>query len=84
MYGMKGNGPDPAGVSVDSGLVKYELVGLEFVGDFPVATENIEDNTLGVFLVQMINNRQIKTELFLGKLSGEVEGFTTAARIYDR
>ena len=81
---MKGNGPDPAGVSVASALVKYELVGLEHVGDFPVATVNIEDTTLGVFLVQMINDRQIKIELFLGTLPRDVEEFTTAARIYDR
>ena len=83
-FGVKGNGPDPAGVSVASAMVKYELVGLEYVGDFPVATTNIDDNTLGVFLVQMINDRQIKIELSPGKLPGEVEGFTTAARIYDR
>ena len=84
MFGVKGNGPDPAVVSVASALVKYELVGLKFVGDFPVATVNIEDNILGVFLVQMINDRQIKIELFLGKLPRDVEEFTTAARIYDR
>ena len=65
-------------------MVKYELVGRKTVGDFPVATVNIEDNTLGVFLVQMISDRRIKTELFPGKLPDEVEGFTIAARIYDR
>ena len=67
-----------------SGLVKYELVGRKTVGNFPVATANIEDNTLGVFLVQMTKDRRIKTELFPGKRPGEVEGFTVAARIYDR
>ena len=84
VYGVKGNGPDPTNVSVASGLVKYELVGRKTVGEFPVATANIEGNTVGVFLVQMITGRRIKTELFHGMVPDEVEGFTIAARIYDR
>jgi len=32
-YGVKGNKPDPADVSVDSGLVKYELLASEHVTD---------------------------------------------------
>ncbi len=47
VYGVKGNEPDPASVSVSSGMVKYELVGRRTVGDFPVATVNIEENTFG-------------------------------------
>ena len=84
VYGVKGNGPDPASISVASGLVKYELVGREYIGEYPVASENIEDDAVGVFLVQMITDRRINWELFPGKLPGEVEGFTTAVRIYDR
>lgn len=84
VYGVKGNGPDPANISVDSGLVKYELVGRKTVGEFPVASENIEDNSLGVFLVQMITDRRIHWEVFPGKLPDEVEGFTTSVRVYDR
>ena len=48
VYGVAGNEPDPADVTVARGSVKYELVGRRTVGDFPVATVNIEENTLGV------------------------------------
>jgi len=83
-YGVKGNKPDPADVSVDSGLVKYELVGREFIeGKFP-EKKNVESNLLGVFLVQMLDDRTFKGEVFPKKTASQVSGFTSNAKIYER
>ena len=71
-------------MSVDSGLVKYELVGREFIeGKFP-EKKNVESNMLGVFLVQMLDDRTFKGEVFPGKKASQVTGFTENAKIYER
>jgi len=74
VYGVKGNTPDPADVTPASGVIKYELEGRGYyVGQ-----------SLGVFLVQMLGDRRIKVEVYPGKTSSEVSGFTEAANIYER
>ena len=46
-YGVLGNTPDPAAIGVESGLVKYNLVAREHVGDLRVETRNDESRSLG-------------------------------------
>jgi len=85
VYGVKGNKPDPADVNVDSGLVKYELLGSEGVTDsrgFRVGVNT--DEVLGVFLVQMLDDRTIKGEVFPRKKASQVTGFTVNSIIYHR
>jgi len=85
VYGVKGNKPDPADVSVDSGLVKYELMASERETDprgFRVSVNT--DEVLGVFLVQMIDDRTIKGEVFPKKKASQVTGFTVNSIIYHR
>ncbi len=93
-YAVKGNAPDPATISVASGLVKYELVSFDYVTSegqiwnrisFAKITGSVRsDYAEGVILVQMIEDRKIKVEVFPGKTASEVNGFTNNAKIYER
>jgi len=93
-FGVKGNEPNPAEVSIEDGLIKYELVKYEhvksnggywdrisLVKDLKVSSNEIIE---GVVLVQMIENRKIKFEVFPGKTASQVNGFTENAKIYER
>jgi hypothetical protein len=84
-FAVRGNGPDPADVSVETGPVKYELV----YAPINSSGESIELPTelrgvQGVMLVQLVENRRVKLEVFPRKASSEVSGFTTAATTYER
>lgn len=88
-FGVKGNSPDPAEVSVETGLVKYELVSY-YYGDWDqkslvrgIKVKNYE-STEGVVLFQLIEDRKLKVEIFPGKTSAEVNGFTENAKTYER
>jgi hypothetical protein len=93
-FAVKGNTPDPAVVSVTSGLVKYELTGIEYLAEdgriwnrneFTKISKAIESGPVeGVVLAQMIEERKLKFEVFPGKTASEVAGFTDAAKIYER
>jgi len=84
-FAVKGNNPDPADISVDGGLVKYELVSINYVTDegknwdrisFAKVTKALGDNyVMGIALVQMVENRKIRFEVFPGKTAAEVNGF---------
>jgi len=85
-FGVKGNKPDPADVSVETGLIKYELLGEEHI-DHPTLGFRVgvsTDEVLGVFLVQMLDDRTIKGEVFAKKTASQVTGFTSNAKIYER
>jgi len=91
---VKGNSPDPKDISVSSGLVKYELVGIDYVlengqsWDRMSVAKNLKvrdsDRVEGTVLVQLISDRKIKFESFPGKTAQEVQGFTDKAAIYER
>ncbi len=90
-YGVKGNSPDPATIGVGQ-TVEYELVPLKDMTSQsgfitygkPLKTVNDDTRVLGVFLVQMVDDRKIKVEIFSGKTAAEVSGFTSNATIYER
>lgn len=90
-YGVKGNSPDPASVGVESGIVKYELVGLEDVTKefgfktvgLPLFTRN-KNEVVGTMLVQMIDDEKIKVEVFPERTAQQVSAFTQDARTYVR
>ncbi|MCH8818271.1 MAG: hypothetical protein IIC92_11140 [Chloroflexi bacterium] len=82
-YGVKNNTPDPATVGVSDGLVKYELIGR--VRPEPGAPLfNDENNSIGVFLAEMIDDRSVRIEVFPGVGVASVTGFTSAAVVYTR
>ena len=90
---VRGNKPDPAEVSTEAGLVKYELINFQYVssdgrqieGDFEPNMKVIEGQELfGTVIFQLMETRRLRMEVFPGKTSAEVSGFTAEARIYER
>lgn len=90
------NSPNPKDVSVETGLVKYDLSYWSYTknGGVPwdqnslasnIAIQpNIQEPTKGCALVQMIEGRKIKFEAFQAKKCANVSGFSTAVKIYTR
>ncbi|HVL46923.1 MAG TPA: hypothetical protein VM889_00020 [Candidatus Thermoplasmatota archaeon] len=95
-FGVKGNGPDPAGVEAGSGVLKLELVRyshvdldrpgegwlMDRVAARPAAVN--QERVEGVALVELVEPRLLKVEVFPGLDAGSVAGFTEAARMYER
>ncbi len=86
--------PDPATVTVDTGLVKYDLVkfhGAKADGSTwdnmtfstPISLQK-ESTIQGCMLVQMTDTRKIKAEAVAGKACSLVSGFSSAAVNYIR
>ncbi len=80
------NSPDPAQVSIDTGQVRYELVESNAsTGDLArQEPPSGNDVPIGTLLVEMLDARSIKVELFIGMRADTVDGFTDLARIYRR
>ncbi len=94
-FAIKGNAPDPATVSVDSGVIKYELVpggyvdgttGQSWMVGPPISKPLFKPtgSVQGVALLQMTSVTSLKLELFPGKTTDQVTDFTSAAQIYTR
>ena len=82
-FAIKGNALDPATISTSDGLVKYELVGR--IRPFPGAPMfNDESNSIGVMLVEMLDDRTLRFEVIPGVLPESLTDFTDAALIYTR
>ncbi len=90
-FGVLGNSPDPAEVIVSNGLVKYDLVSYEYYdGDLTWDRLSFTRGlTMGnypfidaVVLVQLIEARRLKVEIFYGQTSSDVNGFTDDAKFY--
>jgi hypothetical protein len=79
-WAVKGNAPDPATVTTASGMVKYELT--TFNGDS--LRTNANQAVIGVMLVQVLANRQLRMEYVPNVLAAAVAGFTSAAVLYER
>ncbi len=67
-----GNTPSPKDVNSSSGMVKYEL------------SKPSPFHTPGILLVEMLESRRIRVEVFPNKTKSEVTGFTGNAKIYIR
>jgi len=50
----------------------------------PLFTRNDENTVVGIFLVQMLDDRTIKTEVFPNMTADQVYSFTDEAKIYGR
>lgn len=94
-FAVKGNSPDPKDVSMETGLVKYELLpGAYIDGDTGqgwnfqtiIANPKIKatGQVQGTALLQMTAPDKLKAELFVGKTADQVTGFTDKAITYVR
>ena len=93
-FAVKGNSPNPAEVTQDSGLVKYELVHYEYFAGEEVWNRltltkdlkavNQDDYVIGVILLELQEDRVLKVEIFPDKTGSEVSGFTENSRLYER
>ena len=95
-WGVRGNAPDPADVTLASGLIKYEIMDTGWIvastgetwsegpGQPGSELRGVNLDSIGSLLVQMLEDRRIKIEVFLEQPPSQVEGFTSEARIYER
>jgi len=91
---VSGNTPDPRDVSVESGVVAYELVDYDYYVDGErwdrislvkgIEARNMDQGTSGVVLFQLLDDRTLKVETFPGRTASQVDGFTEAALLYER
>ena len=79
-WGVADNLPDPAEIDIESGLVKLQLVDINEYERYPEDHGDI----VGTLLVQMIDDRTIKVDAFLGKSPEEVNDFSEKVRVYRR
>lgn len=95
-FGVKGNGPDPSKIDINSGLIKYELVQYGYIDNatgqrwnqmekVAAGVKGTNTNYVeGVALIQMIEEGKLKAEVFPGKTADKVASFTDKAKIYVR
>jgi len=93
---VAGNRPDPADVTIDSGLVLYELVSYDYYVDgqhwdrtslvkgLSLVPASESDGVVGVIAVQLVGERELLVETFPGLTLAEVEGFSDAVLTYVR
>jgi hypothetical protein len=84
-FAVAGNRPDPATITVEDGVVKYELLysPLNSNGDrieLPPQMRGVQ----GVLLVQLIGDDKLVTQAFPGKTAADVMGLTANAAVYER
>jgi hypothetical protein len=92
-FGVRGNAPFPSDVSVESGLIRYELVRIEYfdgdqywdrrslASDLRAASEG---DVQGVILLQLIEDRRLKVEVFPRATGEQIAGFSENAKFYER
>ena len=90
-FAVEGNAPDPSTVTAASGPVKYDLVYLNLNQDGVELQINPSDPVIqermgneGVLLVQVLDDRRMRVEMFPEKELGDVQGFDDGALIYTR
>ncbi|MEE9513082.1 MAG: hypothetical protein V3V46_03305, partial [Anaerolineales bacterium] len=94
---VKDADPRPEETAVETGLVKYELIDWNYMHSSSgepwggLAREMATDiivapgvGVQGVVLLQMVADENLKMEAFPGMLAADVDGFTQAARLYER
>ncbi|MBM3997275.1 MAG: hypothetical protein FJ303_24470 [Planctomycetes bacterium] len=84
-FAVKGNGPDPAKVAARDGVVKYELVYASVNSngqaiELPPQMRGVQ----GTMLVEVLDNRKLRIEVFPGRAATDVRAFTKEAKRYER
>jgi hypothetical protein len=94
-FAVVGNTPDPATVDQTTGLVRYQLARIEH---YSLTTGLVSDNLSyvshirtraasqveGTVLMQLVDTRSLKIEIFPGKLSADVAAFDSGVLMYSR
>ena len=85
---------DPAKISEQSGIIKYELLRLTYENpanpgaDMRMPTKGMkpaQNSTLeGTIIMQVQPGEKLKVEKFPGKSAAQVTGFTAGAQVYER
>jgi len=94
-FAVKGNAPDPKDVDTTDGIIRYELVPYGYLTDKDenwdgwnfarISGAYRHDGQVhGVALVQMLEERKIRFEVFPGKAASQVDGFTEDGKVYER
>jgi hypothetical protein len=94
-FAVIGNSPDPAKVDLTTGLIKYELGQIErYSADtgrawdtetyLPHIRTRAASSVVGTVLMQLVDKRSLKMQIFSGKRAAEVSGFDSGALIYER
>jgi hypothetical protein len=92
-FAVKGNSPDPANISVNDGLVIYELTDYEYykngtLWDKKSLVQGLKlqngESIRGTILLQLIEDRKLKVEIVPGEIASQVTGFTDNAKFYER
>ena len=90
---VTGNRPDPVDVTIESGLILYELRPWDYYVDGtywnqwnllkgPTLVPRTE--SYGVIAVELVGDRELRVEMFPGLVPADIEGFSTAALTYVR
>ncbi len=95
-FGVVSNAPDPAGITVASGLVTYTLAQFEYYRaddgqpwdrksfSRGITAKNVENLPKGIGLFQLIDNRTLQTEFFPEATPEQITRFDDHAKIYVR
>ena len=94
-FAVVGNSPDPARVDPTTGLIKYELAQIErYSADtgqtwdtqtyLPHIRTRAASTVVGTVLMQLVDERALKIEIFPGKRAAEISGFDSGALMYER
>jgi len=83
-FAVKGNSPDPASISKDSGVTKYELTTAPNSNNPAGGIMSGASQVQGVVLFQVLDGEKLKVEIFPDKVGSQVTGFTSAAMTYER
>lgn len=86
-FEARGNTPDPATISVSSGVVKYDLLDTS-QGVDPNGKQNEQQSSSaksrGTALFQVLAGEKLRVEFFPGTAPSGINGFTSAAKTYER
>lgn len=87
-FSVMGNQPHFTDINVATGPVRYELLAEKIYNapDDPVQAAQNASNApvLGVILVEVLAGERLRVEVFPRHMAADVDGFTSAARIYER
>lgn len=93
-FGVQGNSPDPATVSIETGLVKYDLVDFSYLeenGSYWDRNSLVKNLTFvegrehfGCLLAQVEENNKLLVETFPGEVCSIINTFTDQSIQYER
>ncbi|MBI5759887.1 MAG: hypothetical protein HZA46_15315 [Planctomycetales bacterium] len=83
-FAVRGNAPDPAKIGTADGLIKYNLIAPSIDSRTGKPLASFEERFFGVLLVRVLEDRNLKLEVFPGMTLAEARDFTAGAAIYER